>query len=75
MNDFKSQGECCCVCGKDVSNGWFARVRRAKEWVKVCSPACSILYTDGLLPANDEYAPELTIGDHKWCFLINGELC
>jgi hypothetical protein len=75
MNDSKNQRECCCVCGKDVSNGWFARIRRESEWVKLCSPACSIRYTDGLRPPENGYVPELTAGDHKWVFLVNGELC
>lgn len=74
MNDLKDKRESCCVCGKDVSNGWFARIRRGNEWVKLCSPMCSIRYTDRLLPADDEYAPALAASDHKPCFLVNGEL-
>lgn len=52
MNDSRNQREQCAVCGKDVTDAWFARIRRGNEWVKVCSPACSIRYTDSTNPAD-----------------------
>lgn len=66
MNDSKNQRESCCICGKDVSNGWFAHIRRENEWVKLCSPACSIRYTDRDGLTANEPAPR---------FVVNGELC
>ena len=74
MNDSKNEQEVCWVCGKSVSNGWFARIRREKGWVKLCSPLCSARYADGLLPPNDEYALDSTDSNHKPCFVVNGEL-
>ncbi|HEV2330336.1 MAG TPA: hypothetical protein VGY56_16260 [Verrucomicrobiae bacterium] len=74
MNDSKERREICCVCSKDVSSGWFARILRQGEWVKLCSPACSIRYTDGPLAKDDGYAPNSTAGNHQPTFLVNGEL-
>jgi len=74
MNDSRDQQERCAVCGKDVSNGWFARIRRGEEWVKLCGPACSIRYTDSLHPADDARTQELAAGEHSLHFVVNGEL-
>jgi hypothetical protein len=72
MNDARDQQDRCVVCGKDVSNVWFARLRRGEEWVKVCSPACSMRYAEG--PAADNGgATESTPGERPH-FLVNGEL-
>jgi hypothetical protein len=70
MNDSKSQREQCCICGKDVSNGWFGRIREGEKWVKVCSPACSISYTDRSYPPEDEFKTAVP----KLRFVVNGEL-
>lgn len=72
MNDAKDQSDRCAVCGKDVANGWFARIRRGDEWVKVCSPTCSMRYTEGSAADNDggrESAP----GERRQHFVVNGE--
>jgi hypothetical protein len=74
MNEMKNAPDCCCVCGKNVSNGWFARIHCGTEWIKVCSPMCSIRYTDGLLPTEDEYTNESATGNLRPRFLVNGEL-
>jgi hypothetical protein len=74
VNDSTDQPERCVVCGKDVTNVWFARLRRGEEWVKACSPACSIRYTDSLLPADGAGMPESNNGGHPLHFLVNGEL-
>ena len=74
MNDSTDQPERCVVCGKDVTNVWFARLRRGEEWVKACSPACSMRYMDSLLPADGAGMPESNNGGHPLHFLVNGEL-
>jgi len=74
VNDSNDQPDRCVVCGKDVANGWFARLRNGAGWVKACSPACSIRYTDSLLPADGAGTPESINGEHHWHFLVNGEL-
>ena len=74
MSDSKSQRDHCFVCGKDVSNAWFARIRRGEEWIKICSPACSIRYSDGPHSADDENVQTSNVGGHTFRFLVNGEL-
>ena len=74
MNEGIAPKERCVVCGKDVANGWFARLRNGAGWVKACSPACSIRYTDSLLPADGAGMPESNNGGHPLHFLVNGEL-
>jgi len=72
MNEARDQQDRCVVCGKDVSNVWFARLRRGEEWVKVCSPTCSMRYTDASQPADD--GGEFVANEHPLRFLVNGEL-
>ena len=73
MNDSISQREQCVVCGKDVTNVWFARLRRGEEWVKVCSPTCSMRYPDASQTTDDNHAQEFTAGEHRWHFDGKGE--
>ncbi len=67
MNNSSSQREQCAVCGKDVADTWFARIRNGAGWVKVCRPACSIRYTDGPQPADND-------GERRPHFLVSAEL-
>jgi hypothetical protein len=72
MTEANNQPDRCAVCGKDVANGWFARLRNGSGWAKVCSPACSIRYTDALHPADDGVGFVAT--EHPLRFSVNGEL-
>ena len=58
MNDSISQREQCVVCGKDVTDTWFARIRRGNAWVKLCSPSCSMRYSDSPNPVADARGDE-----------------
>jgi hypothetical protein len=74
MNDSSHQREQCAVCSKDVSDIWFARLRNGEGLVKVCSPACSIRYIEGLPSAGNNGAAEFAPGGRTPRFLVNGEL-
>jgi hypothetical protein len=66
--------ERCGVCGKDVSNSWFGRMRNGEGWVKVCSPECSIRYINSLHPADEARAQDLAAYEDRVHFYFNGEL-
>lgn len=66
--------ERCHVCGKDVSSGWFARIRRREEWILLCSPACAIRCYDSVRSEKEIRAQELPANAHPLRFLVNGEL-
>ena len=73
MNNSNDERDRCAVCGKDVTDASFARLRRGNEWVKVCSPACSIRYTDGPRPAEENRAQEFDASEHRLYLVVNGE--
>jgi hypothetical protein len=73
MNDARDQQDRCVVCGKDVANVWFARLRRGEEWVKVCSPACSMRYTDASQTTGDNHAQEFAADEHRLPFDVKEE--
>jgi hypothetical protein len=73
MAEANNQADRCAVCGKDVAGKWFARLRRGDEWVKVCSPACSIRYSEGSA-ADSEVGRASAPGERRQHFVFNGEL-
>lgn len=74
MNDPKAEPKRCHVCGKDVSSGWFARIRDGSGWVLLCSPGCAMRYYDSVRPEQETRAQELAANEHPLRFLVNGEL-
>lgn len=73
MRDSSHQGEHCAVCGKNVADAWFAHLRNGDGWVKLCSPACSIRYTDLLRPGDDWRSQPPDPRDGRCHFFVHGE--
>lgn len=73
MNDSGNQREQCAVCGKDVTDVWFARLRRGNEWVKVCSSKCALRYFDSVRPADLAGGQSFESRDGRCHFFVNGE--
>jgi hypothetical protein len=73
MNDPGNQREQCAVCGKEVSNGWFARLRNDAGWAKLCSPKCAMRYYESLRSADDVGLPPPEPRDGRCHFFFHGE--
>ena len=73
MNDSSDQQDRCGICGKNVADVWFARIRRGQEWIKLCSPACAMRYIEGPPSAGNDGERESEAGVDRVHFVFSGE--
>ena len=74
MNDLNNEPDRCHVCGKTLSSGWFAKLRRGEEWILLCSPGCSMRYYDSMRPEQERDTQAQAADEQPSRFLVHGEI-